>query len=125
MTGIRIHSFADSPAEAEEYFLPADKLIAGNPKQTVWRHYTDPSTCFFVGLWRSEVGKWHIAYSEEEFCHVLEGTSVITDGEGRAVTVRAGESFVVPSGFVGTWEVVEPTIKRFVIYEAAPVPQPA
>jgi len=125
MTGIRIHRLADSAAEAEEYFLPADKLIAGNPKQTVWRLYTDPSMRFFVGLWRSEVGKWHIAYSEEEICHVLEGTSVIIVGEGRVVTVRAGESFVVPSGFVGTWEVVEPTTKRFVIYEAAPVPQPA
>ena len=125
MTGIRIHRLADSAAEAEEYFLPADKLIAGHPKQTVWRHYTDPSMRFFVGLWHSEVGKWHIAYAEEEFCQMLEGTSVITDGEGRAVTVRAGESFVVPSGFVGTWEVVEPTTKRFVIYEATPEPHAA
>ena len=125
MNGIRVHSLADSPTGAEEYYLPADKLIAGNPRQTVWRHYTDPSMRFFVGLWRSEVGKWHIAYGEEEFCHMLEGTSVITDGDGRAVTVTAGESFVVPSGFVGTWEVVERTTKRFVIFEAAAVPQPA
>ena len=35
-----------------------------------------------------------------------------------AVTVSAGESFVVPRGFVGTWEVVEPTKKTYVIYEA-------
>ena len=125
MNGIRVHRLADSPPGAEEYHLPADKLIAGNPRQTVWRHYTDLSMRFFVGLWRSEVGKWHIAYTEEEFCHMLEGTSVITDGDGHAVTVTAGESFVVPSGFVGTWEVVEPTTKRFVIYEAAPVPQPS
>jgi uncharacterized cupin superfamily protein len=125
MNGIRVHRLADSPPGAEEYHLPADKLIAGNPRQTVWRHYTDLSMRFFVGLWRSEVGKWHIAYTEEEFCHMLEGTSVITDGDGHAVTLTAGESFVVPSGFVGTWEVVEPTTKRFVIYEAAPVPQPS
>jgi len=31
----------------------------------------------------------------------------------------------VPTKPLGTWEVVEPTTKRFVIYEAAPVPQPA
>ena len=125
MNGIRVHRLADSPPGAEEYHLPADKLIAGNPRQTVWRHDTDLSMRFVVGLWRSEVGKWHIAYTEEEFCHMLEGTSVITDSDGHAVTLTAGESFVVPSGFVGTWEVVEPTTKRFVIYEAAPVPQPS
>ena len=52
-------------------------------------------------------------------------TAVSGPSTGTGITVRAGESFVVPSGFVGTWEVVEPTTKRFVIYEAAPVPQPA
>jgi hypothetical protein len=26
---------------------------------------------------------------------------------------------VIPAGFSGTWEVLEPTRKRFVIYEAA------
>lgn len=125
MNGPRVHRLAESPPGAEEYYLPPHKLIAGNPRQTVWRHYTDRSMRFFVGQWRSEVGKWHIAYGEEEFCHVLQGTSVITDADGHAVTVTAGESFVVPSGFVGTWEVVEPTTRRFVIYEGAPVPQPA
>jgi uncharacterized cupin superfamily protein len=33
------------------------------------------------------------------------------------VTVGAGDSFVVPRGFVGTWEVVATTTKRFVIHE--------
>jgi hypothetical protein len=36
--------------------------------------------------------------------------------------VAAGESFVIPRGFVGTWEVVETTVKRFVIYEASSGP---
>jgi uncharacterized cupin superfamily protein len=31
--------------------------------------------------------------------------------------VRPGDEFVIPRGFVGTWEVVEPTLKRFVIHE--------
>lgn len=106
----------------EEYFLPPEKLVSGNPKQTVWTHYTDPSRQFFVGIWRSEPGKWRISYTEEEFCLMLEGTSVVTSEDGQSVTVRAGESFVIPRGFVGTWEVVEPTTKRFVIYEAASGP---
>ncbi len=98
--------------------VPEAKRIAGNPRQTVWMHYTDPSSQFFVGIWRSEPGKWAISYTEEEFCHMLDGVSVITSAAGEAVTVRAGDSFVMPRGFVGTWEVVEPTTKRFVVYEA-------
>jgi uncharacterized cupin superfamily protein len=107
----------DATVGAEEYFLPSEKLLAGNPKQTVWMHYTDARRQFFVGLWRSEPGKWRIAYTEEEYCLMLEGRSIVTDATGRSVTVSAGESFVIPRGFVGTWEVVETTTKRFVIHE--------
>jgi len=65
----------DSSVVQEEYFLPAEKLIHGNPKQTVWMHYTDPSKQFSVGVWRSGPGKWRITYTEEEFCRMLEGKS--------------------------------------------------
>lgn len=103
----------------DEYYLAPEKLLEGNPKQTVWLHYEDPSKQFFVGVWRSEPGKWRVAYTEEEFCHMLEGRSVVTDAAGHSFTVVAGDSFVIPRGFTGTWEVVETTRKRFVMYEAA------
>jgi len=50
---------------------------------------------------------------------MLEGTSVITNESGEVITLVAGDSFVIPRGFVGTWEVVVATTKRFVIYEKA------
>jgi uncharacterized cupin superfamily protein len=112
----------DPSVTPEAYHLPAEKLLAGNPKQTVWMHYSDPTRQFFVGIWRSEPGKWRISYTEEEYCQMLEGRSIVTSSTGDAVTVAAGDSFVIPRGFVGTWEVVEATTKRFVIYEAATGP---
>jgi uncharacterized cupin superfamily protein len=115
---VAVSKFPADPGTGEEYFLPAEKLLQGNPRQTAWVHYTDPSGRFTAGLWHSERGCWKIHYTEEEYCQVLEGLSVITDQAGTAVTVRAGEEFVIPAGFSGTWEVVEPTRKRFVIYEA-------
>jgi uncharacterized cupin superfamily protein len=118
MAAPAIHSFSASDhSPGEEYFVPAEKLLQGNPKQTVWLHYTDASGKFMAGIWHSERGCWRILYTEEEYCRVLEGVSVITDQAGTALTVRAGEEFVIPAGFVGTWEVVEPTRKQFVIYE--------
>ncbi len=107
------------PSEpGEDYFLAPEKLIDGNPKQTIWMQYKDATGKFFAGVWRSEPGKWKVSYTEEEFCHMLEGTSVLVALDGSALTVQAGESFVIPRGFAGTWEVVERTTKRFVIYEA-------
>jgi len=68
---------AADPVAAEEYFLPPQKLLQGNPRQTVWMHYTDPSAKFMVGIWHSERGRWTILYTEEEFCRILEGVSVL------------------------------------------------
>jgi uncharacterized cupin superfamily protein len=109
---------SDPTDPGEDYFVSPDKLLSGNPKQTLWTQYTDATGKFFTGIWRSEPGKWRVAYTEEEYCQMIEGLSVITGADGQALTVRAGDSFVIPRGFVGTWEVVDRTIKRFVIYEA-------
>lgn len=103
--------------EVTSYYVAEEKRLAGNPLQSLWNHYTDPTGKFCSGVWASEVGKWKISYTEEEFCHLLEGVSVVTDAAGRAVTLRAGDSFVIPRGFSGTWEVVEPTRKLYAIYE--------
>jgi uncharacterized cupin superfamily protein len=124
MAAAGVTRFPAAVGPGEEYFLAPEKLLQGNPRQTAWVHYTDPSGRFCAGLWHSERGRWKILYTEEEYCQVLEGVSIITDQAGTAVTVRAGEEFVIPAGFSGTWEVVEPTRKRFVIYEAR-APDPA
>ena len=106
----------------EDYFVAPDKLVAGNPKQTVWLDYQDASGEFCAGLWASEPGEWRIRYTEEEYCRLLEGCSVITDADGHATIVRAGDEFTIPAGFAGTWRVVERTLKRFVIHEPAVLP---
>ena len=124
MAAVAVKKFAAIAGSGETYFLPPEKLLEGNPRQTAWVLYTDPTGRFSAGIWHSERGRWKIRYTEEEYCQVLEGLSIITDQAGTAVTVRAGEEFVIPAGFSGTWEVVEPTRKRFVIY-AAGTPHPA
>jgi uncharacterized cupin superfamily protein len=113
-----IHMLNEPSVAPEQYRVASEKLIAGNPLQTVWMQYADPTGKFFAGVWHSETGKWKIAYTEEEYCRILDGTSIITDAAGTAVTVTAGDAFVIPRGFAGTWEVVSPTRKTFVVYEA-------
>jgi uncharacterized cupin superfamily protein len=117
MKSSEIKLFSKDDVEPEEYFLPASKLISGNPLQKIWQHYRDESGKFFAGVWQSEPGKWRISYTEEEFCQITKGVSVICDKTGAAIKLATGDSFVIPAGFVGTWEVLETTRKYYVIYE--------
>ena len=111
--------------EPHVYYVDEHKLISGNPKQQVWVEYESPDRCFCVGVWASEVGAWKVQYTEQEYCHILEGRSVLTHADGTVQEFSAGMEFIVPSGFVGTWRVVEPTRKRFVIHDPTPNPEVA
>lgn len=104
-------------AATPEPSAPApDRVVAGHPQNRTWNAYETPDGRFFSGIWESDPGAWRIEYSEAEFCHILEGESVITDASGAATTVRAGDAFVIPPGFKGTWEVVTRTRKHYAIY---------
>ena len=113
-----IESFATSSAEIDQYHLPDEKRLKGNPLQSVQNHYASPCAQFNVGIWQSDIGCWNITYTEHEYCDILEGTSIITDVNGTKLTVNVGDKFVIPAGFKGTWEVVAPCIKVYVIFEA-------
>lgn len=108
------------PLPAAETSTPAaDRLLAGAPQQQVRNVYADQSGQFFAGQWSSGVGRWRVQYSEHEFCHMLAGRVRIVSESGTATEYVAGQSFVVPAGFVGTWEVVEPATKLYAIFENA------
>jgi uncharacterized cupin superfamily protein len=87
------------------------------PRQSVSNLHSSPDGRFHVGEWSSGVGAWRIAYTETELCHLLEGVIRLRDNAGQAKTYRAGDSFVITSGFTGTWEVLEPCRKLYAIYE--------
>lgn len=94
-----------------------DRLIAGAPKQLLWNHYSDPSAQFHAGIWQGEPGSWEVRYSEHEFCHLLEGKVQLSDQEGNSMILVAGDQFVIPAGFRGTWETIETCRKIYVIFE--------
>lgn len=112
-----IVSFATSNAPVEETSAAPEKMIGGSGAQTVQNHYSDPTGQFFAGIWTGEAGKWKVSYSEEEYCHLLEGEVVLTDLDGNSASFSAGDSFVVPAGFEGTWENLSPARKHYVIFE--------
>ena len=89
------------------------KVLAGDPVHTTWN--LEDREGLYCGLWQSTPGKWRCSYSEWEYVRILEGVSVLTGADGVAVTLRAGESWIIRPGFEGTWEVIEATLKDYVI----------
>ena len=109
--------FAEHEPEFSESPTPAEKCITGQPLQRTWHHFTSADEKFFAGLWEAEPGCWKINYTENEFCQILAGRSILRDADGNEVALKAGDNFTIPSGFNGEWEVIETTKKIYVIYE--------
>jgi uncharacterized protein len=113
----RIITFG-AAVEAQHSEPEAQRVLAGEPRLTVWNHYTEPTGQFFAGVWAATRGRWVVRYTEHEFCHLLAGRVVVTSEGGESMEFGRGDSFVVPAGFVGTWEVIEDCRKLYAIFEA-------
>lgn len=107
------HTLGDAPHEP----VPADRLLAGTPLQAVANAYSDAGNRFHCGVWEGGVGHWRVQYTEHEFCHLLSGRVRVRGDDGEETLLVAGDSFVVPAGFSGTWEVLETARKLYSIYE--------
>lgn len=94
-----------------------ERVVAGSPMQTVANAYSDTGNAFHCGVWEGGVGAWRVAYTEHEFCHLLAGKVRLRGDDGSETMLVAGESFVVPAGFAGIWEVLEPARKLYAVYE--------
>jgi uncharacterized protein len=95
----------------------ADRLIAGHPQTRVANYFSDSTGQFFAGRWSATRGKWRIRYTENELCVMTAGQVVLESDAGERRTFKAGDAFVVPAGFSGTWEVVEDCSKIYAIFE--------
>ncbi|TDH39120.1 cupin domain-containing protein [Pseudohoeflea suaedae] len=100
-------------ADAEHDAPAPEKVLAGDPKFSTWN--VEERDGLYCGIWEATPGKWRISYDEWEYCRIISGVSVLTEEGGEAVTVRAGDSFILRPGFRGTWEVLETTRKDYVI----------
>jgi uncharacterized protein len=96
-----------------------ERLLAGDPEHSARNYFSDATGQFFAGIWQSSPGTWRVRYHENEFCHLTRGRVRIADEQGRAWTFERGDTFVIPAGFIGTWQVLEPSSKLYVIFEPA------
>lgn len=91
------------------------EVLKGEPKFNVVT--VDKRDRVKAVFWESTQGKWHFSNSKNhwEYCHITQGVSVVTEDGGKPQRYVEGQSFILHPGFSGTWEVIEPTRKEFVI----------
>lgn len=106
------------PLPAPEPFSPpAERILAGDPKQSAINLFQSADGRFNSGIWECQPGTWRVVFSESEFCHLLAGVIIVTGDDGSVQTFKAGDAFVSPAGFTGTWQVIEPARKYYAFYE--------
>ena len=89
------------------------RLIAGDPEHRTW--LTDEAPGLWCGVWQSTPGIWRVIYDEWEYFSLTAGRSIITPDGDAPIMLTTGDSYIIRPGFTGTWEVVETTIKDYVI----------
>jgi uncharacterized cupin superfamily protein len=112
-------SFRDPAPNATIDHPRPDRLISGNPCRQTWLRHEDPKLGFYCGEWACEVGAWRIEYGarESELFTVVSGQIRICDNEGNARDYGPGDTCVIPCGFAGSFEVLEPCRKIFAIID--------
>lgn len=95
-----------------------ERLLRGNPQRETWNLVDEPVTGrLYVGVWRCEPGHWRIEMgaAERELFTVLAGRCRVHADDGSFEEAGPGEAIVIPAGFRGSFEVLEPLTKTYAI----------
>ena len=73
-----------------------------------------------VGVWDSVMGKTVIeSFPVTEYVLMISGSVIVTDRDGTSRKFSAGDTFVIPKGWSGDWDVQERMKKQIVRIGAA------
>lgn len=92
-----------------------DRVVAGDPHHETKMLFNSPDGSLMAGTWTSTPGKWHAFADRDEFCMILSGHVKLISETGEEQEFRGGDAFLIPNGFRGYWDVIETTVKHFVI----------
>lgn len=96
----------------------SDRRVSGAPWRKTWlQHEAGPMS---AGVWECEVGRWRIQFApnKQEYFFVLSGHVRLHGADGAVTDIGPGQAAVIPPGFEGEFEVLEPVRKHFVLVEA-------
>jgi uncharacterized cupin superfamily protein len=78
-------------------------------------HDHDGDTVVRIGVWEAGVSKTKLLdYPFTEYVLMISGHLVITNDDGSELDFRAGDTFVMPKGWTGIWDIREHMKKQMV-----------
>ena len=113
-------SFADLQPKITEHYPDEDKRLKGKPLRTSAEYFANAEFGVRSGTWKATEGAYRIALAatKHEFFHILTGRVTITGPAGEnAKSYGPGDTGIIPPGFEGIFEIVEPASKFWVVTE--------
>ena len=109
---VRFAPTMEDPARRRLADLP-DRVVEGDPHHASVTRHADGA--LQAGTWTSTPGRWRAFGDRDEFCTLLSGRVALVAASGERQEFGPGDSFLIPNGFEGFWEVTETATKHFVI----------
>ena len=96
--------------------FPKEMVLSGRSKHSYHTFFYGEEVV--VEVYEAEPAKLKIdePWPYDEFIYVLSGKLVLTDATGDVTQFVAGQSLVVPKGFLGTWE-MQGNFRELVVIE--------
>ena len=96
--------------------FPKEMVLSGRSKHSYHTFFSGEEVV--VEVYEAQPAKLRIdePWPYDEFIYVLSGKLVLTDARGEVTEFVAGESLVVPKGFVGTWD-MQGNFRELVVIE--------
>ena len=98
-----------------------DRVVDGDPHHESMTRYSGANGVLQAGTWTSTPGRWRVFGGRDEFCTLLSGRVALITASGERQEFGPGDSFLIPNGFDGFWEVMETATKHFVILHREPL----
>lgn len=128
MQNVAVIPFTQTPRDGQRFPRTGHRpeLIAeGNPIEYGEVFFRDAGRRFMTGVWDCDPGTFEFeSYPVDEICFVLEGSIVLTTGDGVRQAFGPGQGFMIRKGSKLRWEMPTGTKKYYVVLklpeEAAP-----
>ena len=89
---------------------------SGEPRMSGRILFSTADDSVEVGIWACTPGGWSIAdRPDTETVRILAGLARLTDAGGQSVDLRPGDVLVLPKGWSGRWDILEPVRKLYVL----------
>lgn len=114
----------NAPAHAIAAFAPKSTTLTPGQSEGSMEFWTASGVSpgpIETGIWEADAGTFTATREGyHELCYLLSGRVTLVEEGEQPLEVAAGDLFVTPAGWRGTWQVHETVRKIYVIIPVAP-----